>query len=127
MYTDMKRGFSLVEMLISILMISAAVAVGTLVIGAIKGSRDAAYENTAFRVANSKLDDLRAGGYAALPASGTFTDPALALLPQGSASTTVTTWNSKTKQVVTGVSWSASDGTTRYTTITTLITQVGGL
>ena len=114
-------------MLVSILIISAAVAIGTLVVGAIKTARDASYENLAARIANSKLDDLRAGGYSALPASGSFTDPGLAGLPQGSASTTVTDWNSKTKEVTTGVSWAASDGTARYTTLTTLITQVGGL
>ena len=98
-----------------------------LIIGTIKVTRDAKYENSAFRIADSKIDELRAIGYAALPASGSFSDPELANMPQGVASTSITDWNAETKQVVAGVSWQGADGLTRFVSLTTLITDVGGL
>lgn len=114
-------------MIFSVAIISAAIVFATIVTGTIRISRDATYENIAFRIAESKLAELRAGGYASLPASGAFTDQSLAALPQGTASTSVATYNTKTKQVATGVSWLGSDGTTKYVTLTTLVTQSGGL
>lgn len=114
-------------MLVSVGIISATVAVGALVIGAMNASRDSAHENVAFRIAGSKLEELRAGGYGALPASGQFDDVALTRLPQGSASTSVTVWNDETKKATVGVSWLGADGGTRFVSLTTLITETGGL
>lgn len=105
---------------------SVAAVFVMIVVGTIKVTRDGAYENSAFRIADSKLDELRAGGYASLPESGPFSYPELVSLPQGAASTTVIVWNAKTKQVVVGVSWQGQDST-RYVSLTTLITEVGGL
>ncbi len=114
-------------MLVALFIVSLAAAFATFVVNAIKVSRDSAYESVASSIAESKLDALREGGYASLPASGSFSDPALASLPQGQASTTVASWNAETKQVTTGVSWLGIDGTTRYASVTTLVTQAGGL
>lgn len=114
-------------MLIAILILSVTVAFVTVVVGAIKVSRDAAYENVAFRIADNKLDEFRAAGYDALPASGAFLDPELASLPQGVASTSISDWNAETKQVTAGVSWRDSGGLTRSVSLTTLITEIGGL
>lgn len=113
--------------MIALFILSVAIVFATIVIGTIKITRDSTYENIAFRIANSKMDELRAGGYAALPADGPFADPQLSAVPQGQASTTVTVWNAKTKQVMTGVSWLGADGATRYVSLTTLITEIGGL
>lgn len=98
-----------------------------MVIGTIKVTRDSTFENVAFRIADSKLNELRAGGYATLPTSGPFSDSQLTALPQGLASTTVTDWNAKTKQVVIGVSWFGADSTTHYVSLVTLVTESGGL
>ncbi len=114
-------------MLVALFIMSLTVAFTMFVVGAVGGVRDAAYENIAFRIADSKLDELRAGGYDALPADGPFFDPGLASLPQGQASTSVTVWNTKTKQVMTGVSWQGVNGSTRAVSFTTLLTQSGGL
>lgn len=114
-------------MLVALSIMSVAVAFATIIIGTIKVTRDSAYENIAFRIAESEIDELRAGGYATLPADGSFSSPGLMNLPQGSASTSVTALNAKTKQVVAGVSWRGADGSTRYTSLTTLITESGGL
>ena len=85
------------------------------------------HENAAFRIANSKLAELRALGYAALPASSPFFVSELADLPQGTASTSITSWNAKTKQVAAGVSWRGSDGLVHVVSLTTRITESGGL
>lgn len=117
----------MIEMLIALFIMSAAAAFATIVTGTIKTTRDVAYENAAFRIADSKLDELRAGGYANIPVSGSFSSPELADLPEGTASTSITAWNAKTKQVVAGVSWRGTDGLTRVVSLTTLITESGGL
>jgi len=106
---------------------SLAIAFVSVIVGSIKITRDAAYENISFRIAESKLNELRALGYANLPVSGPFSDAGLASVPQGLASTTVTVWNAKTKQVTTGVSWVDANARTRYVSLTTLITESGGL
>lgn len=125
--TKRTRGFTLVEIVVALFILSAAIVFAALVIGTIKVTRDSAFENVAFRVADNKVNELRALGYAALPASGAFSDPQLASLPQGQASTSVTISNAKTKQVVAGVSWLGAEGHTRFVSITTLVTESGGL
>lgn len=122
-----KQGFTLIEMLVAVFVMSTAIAFVTIVTGTVKVTRDSGFESIAFRVANTKLDDLRAGGYDALPVSGSFSDPALANLPLASASTSITDWNEKTKQVAVGVSWQGADGLDRNVSLATLITQSGGL
>jgi prepilin-type N-terminal cleavage/methylation domain-containing protein len=122
-----RRGFTLIEMLVTLFIMSATFIFVTIVIGTIKTTRDSAYENIAFRIADNKLDELRAGGYGALPANGPFSVPELSNLPQGVASTSVTSWNAKTKQVVAGVSWQDQGGLARFVSLTTLITESGGL
>ncbi len=114
-------------MLVALLIMSVTALFTTFVAGTIKVTRDAAYENAAFRIADSKLDELRADGYTALLAGGSFSNQELANLPQGQASTSVTNLNVKTKQVAVGVSWLGGNGSTRYVSLTTLITQSGGL
>ncbi|MEK7086216.1 MAG: prepilin-type N-terminal cleavage/methylation domain-containing protein [Patescibacteria group bacterium] len=120
-------GFTLVEMLMALFIMSVTAVFVTFVAGTIKTARDSGYENIAFHIASSKLDELRAGGYAALPADGSFSDPGLASIPNGQASTSITVWNTKTKQVVAGISWRSANGSTRVVSLTTLVTQVGGL
>lgn len=121
------RGFTLVETVVALFILSVVVVFATVVVSTAKVVRDAALENSAFRIAENKLNELRALGYAALPASGPFSDPELAGLPNASASTTIDDWNAKTKQVKTGVSWVGTDGSSRFISLTTLVTEAGGL
>jgi len=74
-----------------------------------------------------KLNELRAGGYATLPESGSFTNAELANIPQGVASTSITVYNEKTKQVMVGVSWLGPDARTHFVSLYTLVTETGGL
>lgn len=121
------RGFSLIELMVSVAILATAIIFATIVTGTIKTVRDATYESVASAVADTKLAELRAGGYAALPASGSFTSALLSSLPQGTASTTVTVWNAKTKKVDVGVSWLGAASTTKYVLYSTLVTESGGL
>ncbi|MEK7144531.1 MAG: prepilin-type N-terminal cleavage/methylation domain-containing protein [Patescibacteria group bacterium] len=125
--TSNQRGFSLIEIVVALFIMSVGVVFATMVTGTMKVTRDSAFENSAFHIADNKLNELRALGYAALPEDGIFSDPQLASLPQGTASTTITVWNAKTKQVVIGVSWLGTGSTTRIVSLTTLITESGGL
>lgn len=120
-------GFTLVEMLIAVFIMSMAAGFVTIVTGSIKVTRDSAFESVAFRVAGTKLDELRAGGYEALPAEGSFSVPELDGLPQGVASTSIADLNADTKRVMAGVSWRGADDTERVVSLTTLITRTGGL
>lgn len=114
-------------MLVALFIMSLTLVFVMIVAGTIKTTRDSAYENIAFRIADSKLGELRALGYAALPTSGPFSTPELASIPQGTASTSVTIRNAKTKEVRAGVSWRGSDGLIRVVSLTTLVTESGGL
>lgn len=122
-----KQGFTLVEVLISLFVLSVSITFAVIIINTIKLTRDGAHEGVAFRIANSKLDAMRAAGYDSLPADGPFTADGLSSIPQGAASTTATVYNEKIKEVLVGVSWLGSEGNTRYVSLTTLITEVGGL
>lgn len=125
-YLHTQRGFTLAETVVALFIMSLAVAFVTVVASTIKATRDAAYENIAFRVADSKLNELRSLGYAAI-APGAFLDAELANIPNGLASSTVATWNAETKQVTVGVSWGDADARTKYVSLTTLVTETGGL
>lgn len=127
MHTNKIRGFSLAEMIVALFIVSIGVAITSIAVKTTVTTRDSANESIAFHIAASKLEELRFLGYDALTSSGSFSDTELSSLPNGAASTTVTTWNTKTKQAVAGVSWLGTNNLTRYVSLTTLITQVGGL
>ncbi len=121
------RGFTLIEVLVSILILGAMLVFYTSSFSATKLTRDAQRKDVALRVIEQKLEELRALTYAGLPASGTFSDPLLTSLPNGIASTTISTYNAAIKKATVGVSWIEGSSTLRYIESTTLITQVGGL
>jgi len=122
-----RRGFSLIEILVALFVMSMVVVFSSVVNSTIKVTRDSTYENVAFRIADSKLGELRAAGYTSLPVSGPFLADELSTIPEGAASTSVVSVNAKIKQITTGVSWRGADGLPRYVSLTTLMTQSGGL
>lgn len=121
------RGFTLIEVIIALFIVSVGAVCATIAVTMIKGTRESTYRSTAIRIAETELNELRAGGYASLPSSEAFTSAELSGLPQGVASTTVTTWNAETKQVTTGVAWQGTDDRTHYVSLHTLVTETGGL
>lgn len=123
------RGFSLIEVIISIfimgvmlLLMQAVILSGVLV-------RTSKNQGVALAIARNELESLRTGGYATLPANGSFSDILLSTLPRA-ATTTLTTsaYNAKTKQVSVSVVWLEPGSTASSTvSLSTLITQTGGL
>lgn len=125
--TPTHRGFTLIEVIVALFIISVSVVFTTIAVTMVKGTRNTTFENIALHIAQTKLSELRAGGYAALPVSGAFSNSELSNIPQGVASTTVTDLNAKTKQVIVGVSWLGTNTETHYVSLYTLITETGGL
>jgi prepilin-type N-terminal cleavage/methylation domain-containing protein len=122
------RGFSLIEVVISIFLIGLLVVLSGVFLMAAPLSRHVKLENTALSIAGNKLEELRGAGYAALPVTGPFSSSALSALPQGAGDVTVTDYNTRTKQVVVTVAWREKEASATSTVaLTTLITEIGGL
>ncbi len=125
----MKRtatGFALIEVLVTIGIIGAMLAISQSMSLATPLARVAKNQDLALKIAASQVETLRANGYAALPVSGAFSDTLLSLLPSGSASVDITTFNTETKKVVATVSW-IERGANQSVALTTLVTETGGL
>jgi prepilin-type N-terminal cleavage/methylation domain-containing protein len=122
----MQSGFSLMEVIITIFIIGALAAIFAAALNLARLTRDSKFQDIALRVASQQLESERALGYASTT-SGSFSDPLLALLPAGTATTTISAYNAKTKQVTVTVTWDGGASSTRSQSLTTLITQVGGL
>lgn len=118
-------GFTLIEVLVAIFLVGTATVLFGAALNTLAFTRSVRYDDTALRIAQQKLETLRAGGYSSLPASGSFSDPLLANLPDGYASTTVSDFNAKTKEVIVEVGWQQAGKATRSISLSTLITQSG--
>lgn len=121
------RGFTLIEVTISILVIGAMLIASTALLHGVSASALTRDEAIALSIAQNEIESLRAEGYAALPASGSFSDTSLASLTSGVGSTTISTYDAKTKRVDVSVLWQEKDASSHTITLTTLITQTGGL
>jgi len=121
------RGFTLIEVLVSIFIIGIIILLSTAIVRVAPLTRHTKYQDIATKIATNEIELLRAAGYDAVPASGVFTDSVLSTIPSGSGTLTVTTFNTNTKQVTATVSWTEKGATTESVPVTTLITKVGGL
>jgi prepilin-type N-terminal cleavage/methylation domain-containing protein len=121
-----RRGFTLIEVVITIFLIGLLAILTASILKVTPLSSHAKEQHTALAIASNKIEELRADGYAALPASGSFSDTDLANLPDGSGAIAVSVYNAKTKQVTVTVSWN-ENGTSQNVALTTLVTEIGGL
>ena len=121
------RGFSLVEILISIGLICMIVFMCKSLLSVAPIARSVSNEDVALKIASHEIEELRALGYASLPVSGSFSDLMLSSLPGGSASIAISDYDAKTKQVTVTVSWVESAIGNRSVALTTLLSQIGSL
>ena len=121
-------GFSLIEVVITLFIIGVIFVVYQAALNGLFLTRNAKDSEIAVRIATHKMEELRAIGYANLPASGSFTDTLLSSLPQSSASMTISDYNLKVKQVKVTVTWrEVRTSVSHSVVLDTLISQVGGL
>lgn len=123
----MAAGFTLIEVLITIFVVGVLVALYGVGVMTTSLTREAAHQDLALHAASQQLESLRMGGYAALPASGSFSNSQVTQLPSGAGTTTVSVLNAKTKQVVVTVSWQEGSRGSRSVSLSTYITETGGL
>jgi prepilin-type N-terminal cleavage/methylation domain-containing protein len=121
-----QAGFTLIEVLVTILMIGATLVIYQATSQTVVINRGSRYKEVALRIADQEIQNLRIAGYSGVPATGTFSDSQLATLPSGAGNLTVTDLNAKTKDVVVTVSWTNPQGTSAQIQLETYITQ-GGL
>src|SRR3989344_2681890 len=94
------KGFSLIEVTVAIGIVGLMIVSTSLLLQRIPVSgRETRDQDLALKIAREEVETLRAGGYAALPVSGAFTDPLLTSLASSSASLTVADYNDDTKEV----------------------------
>jgi prepilin-type N-terminal cleavage/methylation domain-containing protein len=127
MYPKTHKGFTLIEMLVTIwILLLMLVVIGGLV-SAFPLLRFSKHQDLALKIATTEIDALRALGYDSLPASGSISSSLLSALPSGAGARTVTDINDATKEVHVAVSWVETSGNAHEVVLTTFITEVGGL
>jgi len=123
-----KSGFTLLEVIVTLFIVGLVLVLYQATLGKVKLIRYAKDQEIALRVANNKIEELRAAGYAALPASGSFTDSQLNTLTNCTANMAITDYNTTTKMVIITIQWREPVNTSlRNISLTTLITKTGGL
>ncbi|MGE5540800.1 MAG: type IV pilus modification PilV family protein [Bacillota bacterium] len=122
----MTRGFSLVEVVISLFIIGVTIMLASEMLTLMSLSRHAKDQALALSIARNEISTLRAAGYDTLPASGSFSDTQLSSLPNGTGALSVVDYNDQTKQISATVSWLESNATSSVS-MTTLVTKTGGL
>ncbi|MDE1919225.1 MAG: prepilin-type N-terminal cleavage/methylation domain-containing protein [Patescibacteria group bacterium] len=122
-------GFSLIEVIVSIFIMSVILLLFQALVRSSVLVRTSKDQGIALAVVRNELETLRANGYAALPASGSFSDSLLGTLPPATTATlSVSVLNAQTKQVSASVVWREPGAAASSTvSLSTLITQNGGL
>jgi prepilin-type N-terminal cleavage/methylation domain-containing protein len=121
-------GFTLLEVITVIFLIGLVLVLYQTALGKVRLIQYAKNQEIALRAANNKIEELRSGGYAALPGSGSFSDSQLDTLSESTATMNITDYNASTKTVTITIEWHEPVGATvRNISLTTLITKTGGL
>lgn len=121
-----EKGFTIIEVVVSLFIFGIMLMVYVASANTVILNRHSKHKQTAYRIAASSIEQLRATSYASLPASGAISDSLLAELPNGTGTRTITTYNAKTKQVVSTVTWrEPGSNQNRSFSLSTLITEGG--
>lgn len=120
-------GFSLVEVTVSIFILGVILLTLQAVLQSGALVRTTKNQGIALAIAKDQLETLRSGGYANLPASGSFSNSLLSSLPIATTTLAISTYNAGTKQVIVSVLWQEPSSPASSTlSLPTLITQTGG-
>lgn len=123
-----RRAFTLIEILITIFIIALALLLYQGALSAVFLGRNAGDQEIALRIATRKLEEVRALGYASIPADGPFSDAQLASLRNATTALSSTDVSLKTKEVTITILWQEPHASASSTvTLATRITQIGGL
>lgn len=122
-----KNGFSLIEVLLTFSILVVFFILFQAVIDASIINRNVKHQEQALRIAQTQTDNLQSFAYDSLPPSGSFSDPLLASLPQGTASMTVIAFNDKVKQVTVVVGWQEPGFPTAHSVSLVTLIGEGGL
>lgn len=117
---------SLIEVLVSLFIVGALIVLYAAAFNVTIMSRFMRSENLAYHIASKRMEELRNTDYAALPVTGTFSDPALASLQSGAGAYTRSDYSSYAgmQELVVTVTW--FDGRSRSVSIRTLV-GTGGI
>lgn len=122
------RGFTLIEIVLSMFVILAIVTILFTTSATFKTSRRSNLNTLAGKIAARQVESLRKTDYSSLPAVGSssFTDSELTRLPEGTANQTVSLYqsNADVKQFAITVGWSEG-GMAKSVTMDTLIYRNG--
>lgn len=123
------RGFTVLEMVVALGILGVILLAFLALLSPLPLASIAEHKSIALAAAESHIASIRAGGYASVPVSGSWSSTALTSLPSGAGALTSTDYNATTKQVVVTVTWAEPKlaGQTRSVSLTTLITEIGGL
>lgn len=121
-----RRGFTLIEIALSLLFILALVTILLTASGTFRTTRKGNLQGIATKIASRQIESLRNTAFASLPVSGNFSDPDLSKLPNSSASQTLDDYEASTKikLVKIQVNWTES-GATQNIKLETLISENG--
>jgi len=121
-------GFSLLEVFITLMIVGFALVLFQTALGKAKLVQYAKNQEIALRVASNKIEELRSGGYSALPTTGSFSDAQLNDLPNSSANMAITDFNDDTKQIIITIQWQdPASFSLKTVSLATLVTKTGGL
>ncbi len=121
-----QAGLSLVEVIVSMLMIAVILVLYASALSMVNASRKLRYENLAYHIANTQMETLRQVPYSSLSGSGTISDALLSQIPSGSGSYDVASYPGYTglKEITVTVTW--NDGLSKQVQLKT-ISGNGGL
>jgi prepilin-type N-terminal cleavage/methylation domain-containing protein len=107
-----QNGFTLVELIVGLGIIAAALFSYFAVLKTVTLTRFAKHQALAYQVAVKKIEELKTLPFASLPAGGPFSESALSALPQAQANLTVADYggSASIKEITVTVGWQESAG-----------------
>lgn len=119
-------GFTLIEVLITLALISVLISIFFTATNIWRWIRHVRWQTFAKQIASSEMEQLRNTPYNNLPASGSFSDPNMAKIPQGSGQLNIAAVNGQTdlSQVKVTVFW-VQEGQNQSIELDTLMSKNG--